>query len=197
MKSQMSKWTQLKLFSVACCCFFLNFVQCFTQELTQSFSDIHNDDTLEDQRDIQAQQDSQNKIAKPASLSELAIACSDIGSQQNEQLLEQPSDDISIGQEYENLVVADSVKIQFLDKNSCYTETIVAPVNQYVKFKNLKIFVHKCFKNLPQDSNEAVAYISVIDEIDDSIKYENWLFASCPSVNLFEHPIYDIRVVSQ
>jgi hypothetical protein len=83
-------------------------------------------------------------------------------------------------------------RIQILDKVSgkVYRETVV--VNCPKKFGTVELKLKRCFKNGPEDDKEVSALIEISEQ--GKVIFVNWLFASAPSVNLFAHPVYDVRV---
>lgn len=89
-------------------------------------------------------------------------------------------------------VELDDVKIQVLDKISGKVFHSRLAVKQMVKFGTIDIELRKAFKNSPDDNDEVYAYVEVKEK--GKIVFNDWLFASSPSVNLFKHPVYDIRV---
>lgn len=89
-------------------------------------------------------------------------------------------------------VELDSVKIQVLDKISGKVFHDKLTVKQSFKFGTIEVNLRKAFKNSPDDNDEVYAYIEIKER--GKIIFGDWLFASSPSVNLFKHPVYDIRV---
>jgi len=85
-----------------------------------------------------------------------------------------------------------SANVQILDKISGKVFRTNLKVNQEIKFESLKIKLIRCFKNSQDDNNEIYAYVIVQD--GERIRFSNWLFASAPVINLFEHSVYDVRV---
>jgi hypothetical protein len=86
----------------------------------------------------------------------------------------------------------DNVNIQILDKISgkVYRENI--KLNSVKIFRSIGVKLKRCFKNSPEDAREISAYIEIAE--NGKVIFSNWLFASSPSINLFSHPIYDIRI---
>jgi hypothetical protein len=86
----------------------------------------------------------------------------------------------------------DNVKVQILDKVSgkVYREIIKSGFAKV--FGSIELKLKRCFKNGPEDNKEISAFIEINEE--GQAIFENWLFASAPSVNLFAHPVYDIRI---
>lgn len=89
-------------------------------------------------------------------------------------------------------VELDSIKIQVLDKISGKVFRSKLNVKQAIKFGTIEVDLIKAFKNSPDDNDEVYAYIEIKEK--GKIVFNDWLFASSPSVNFFKHPVYDIRV---
>ncbi|MBR1734364.1 MAG: DUF2155 domain-containing protein [Alphaproteobacteria bacterium] len=84
-----------------------------------------------------------------------------------------------------------AVNVQILDKISGKVINKRIRVNQSIKVAGIEITLKRCFKNSPEDSKEIYAFIEIGER--KSI-FSKWLFASSPSINLFAHPQYDVRV---
>ncbi|GHT91242.1 hypothetical protein FACS1894122_03300 [Alphaproteobacteria bacterium] len=84
------------------------------------------------------------------------------------------------------------VNIQILDKISGKIFRRNIKTNESIKFGNISLKLKRCFKNSPEDSKEIYAYIEVYE--NKRKIFSNWKFASHQSVNLMEHPVYDIKV---
>ena len=95
---------------------------------------------------------------------------------------------------------AKSVELKILDKVSSKSSKLKIEINNEVKFKNLKIKVLKCENSKFDDNPEVTAYLQVIDtdskNNDKVFVFNGWTFASSPSLKPFDHPVYDIWLVS-
>ena len=64
----------------------------------------------------------------------------------------------------------------------------------------MKIKVLKCENSKFDDNPEVTAYLQVIDteskNNDKVFVFNGWTFASSPSLKPFDHPVYDIWLVS-
>lgn len=89
-------------------------------------------------------------------------------------------------------IETDGVNIQVLDKISGKVFCNRLFVNKPEKFGNIELNIKRCFKNSPEDDNEIYAYIEIKE--NQQLIFSKWLLASSVSVNLFSHPIYDVRV---
>jgi hypothetical protein len=89
-------------------------------------------------------------------------------------------------------VEIDNVNVQILDKISGKVYKSKIKLNVPQAFGSIKIKLKRAFKNSPEDDKEIYAFIEIKEK--NKVIFANWLFASAPSVNIFENPIYDIRV---
>ena len=89
-------------------------------------------------------------------------------------------------------VRSDRVNVQVLDKISGKVFRAKLGLSQPVRFGAITMKLNESFINSPDDIDEVYAHISI--EEKGRVVFDNWLFASSPSVNLFTHPVYDVRV---
>jgi len=87
-------------------------------------------------------------------------------------------------------------EVKILDKVSSKTNLLKLKVGEEKKFKNLLIKSLKCKKSEFDDNPEITAYIQVKDLIntdnDEVFIFNGWTFLSSPTINPFDHPVYDI-----
>ena len=92
------------------------------------------------------------------------------------------------------------LEIKILDKVSSKTSTVELKIGKEVEFKNLLIKSLKCENSKFDDTPEITAYIQVIDKTntnnDEVFVFNGWLFSSSPSLKPFDHPVYDIWLMS-
>ena len=92
------------------------------------------------------------------------------------------------------------LEIKILDKVSSKTNTIELKIGKEVEFKNLLIKSLKCENSKFDDNPEITAYIQVIDKTntnnDEVFVFNGWAFSSSPSLKPFDHPVYDIWLMS-
>ena len=88
------------------------------------------------------------------------------------------------------------VELKILDKVSSKNSTILLKIGQEKKINNLMIKVLKCQNSKFDDNPEITAYIQVKDlnikQKDKVFIFNDWTFASSPSLKPFDHPVYDI-----
>ena len=86
--------------------------------------------------------------------------------------------------------------LTILDKVNSQSDIIEIKVGKEYKFKNLSINILKCNNSKFDDDPEVTAYMQVRDTINrDENKvfiFNDWTFASSPSIRPFDHPVYDI-----
>ena len=92
------------------------------------------------------------------------------------------------------------LEIKILDKVSSKTSTVELKIGQEIEFKNLLIKSLKCENSKFDDNPEITAYIQVIDKTntsnDEVFVFNGWAFSSSPSLKPFDHPVYDIWLMS-
>jgi len=83
-----------------------------------------------------------------------------------------------------------------LDKVNSQSDIVEIEVGKEYIFKNLSINILKCNNSEFDDDPEVTAYMQVKDmvNIDENKVYifNDWTFASSPSIRPFDHPVYDI-----
>ncbi len=93
-----------------------------------------------------------------------------------------------------------SVEINILDKVSSKNTILKLKIGEEKKFQNLLIKVLKCENSKFDDDPEITAYIQVKDlNISDNDKvfiFNGWTFSSTPTLNPFDHPVYDLWLSS-
>ena len=86
--------------------------------------------------------------------------------------------------------------LTILDKVNSQSDIIEIEVGKEYKFKNLSINILKCNNSKFDDDPEVTAYMQVRDIVnkDDNkvFIFNDWTFASSPSIRPFDHPVYDI-----
>ena len=97
----------------------------------------------------------------------------------------------------ENIQVNEKfAELNILDKVSSKTSSINVKIGEEFTFQNLLINVLKCKNSKFDDDPEVTAYMQVIDlkstNNDKVYIFNDWTFASSPSIRPFDHPVYDI-----
>ena len=88
------------------------------------------------------------------------------------------------------------IEIKILDKVSSKNNLLKLKVGEEKQFKNLLIKSLKCKNSEFDDNPEIIAYIQVKDltkkDNDEVFIFNGWTFLSSPTINPFDHPVYDI-----
>ena len=90
--------------------------------------------------------------------------------------------------------------IKILDKISSKNTLLKLKNGELIKFKDLSIKSLKCKNSEFDDDPEITAYIQVRDltnkNNDEVFVFNGWMFSSSPSIKPFDHPVYDVWLVS-
>ena len=89
-----------------------------------------------------------------------------------------------------------TAELSVLDKVSSKNTSIKVKVGEEFSFQNLNIKVLKCYNSEFDDDPEVMAYMQVKDNTmnnnDRVFIFNDWTFASSPSIRPFDHPVYDV-----
>ena len=87
-------------------------------------------------------------------------------------------------------------KIKILDKISSKNISVELINGENFKYSDLQIKSIKCKHSEFDDDPEIIAYVQVRDlsnkKNDEVYVFNGWMFSSSPSINPFDHPVYDI-----
>ena len=87
-------------------------------------------------------------------------------------------------------------KIKILDKISSKNISVNLINGENFKYSDLQIKSIKCKHSEFDDDPEITAYVQVRDlsnkKKDEVYVFNGWMFSSSPSINPFDHPVYDI-----
>lgn len=90
------------------------------------------------------------------------------------------------------------VILRGLNKITARTSTIKVALGESVKFGNLSIILHACWKSPPEEELENKTLLEVWEEIPKEPRkriFSGWMFSSSPLISAPEHPVYDITVI--
>ena len=104
---------------------------------------------------------------------------------------------------FSNWVEGNVVTLQGLDKITARIKTLKFNVGEKNNFGILEVFVKRCVLSRPTETPESMAYITIFDNSEKSLKnkqtnivFNGWMFASSPALNALEHPVYDLILIS-
>jgi len=90
--------------------------------------------------------------------------------------------------------------IKILDKIKTKNTLIKLKNGEITKFKDLSIKSFKCKNSEFDDDPEVTAYLQIRDlsnkNNDEVFAFNGWMFSSSPSLTPFDHPVYDVWLVS-
>ena len=91
------------------------------------------------------------------------------------------------------------IEIKILDKVSSKNYKVKINIGEEKVFKNISIKPLKCKNSEFDDNPEIIAYLQVKDlkdtDNDEVFVFNGWTFSSSPSINTFDHPVYDIWLI--
>jgi hypothetical protein len=86
-----------------------------------------------------------------------------------------------------------------LDKITGQAVNIDAPVGIAVSYATLTLTVRYCYSTPPSETPETTAFLQIVDHRPDQPAkqvFSGWMWASSPSLNAMQHPLYDVWVIS-
>ena len=90
--------------------------------------------------------------------------------------------------------------IKILDKISSKNTLLKLENGKLKKFKDLELKSIKCKNSEFDDNPEITAYIQVRDLTKENnnevFVFNGWMFSSSPSIEPFDHPVYDVWLAS-
>ena len=91
------------------------------------------------------------------------------------------------------------IELKVLDKVSSKNYKINIKIGEEKIFKNISIKPLKCKNSKFDDNPEVIAYLQVKDlkniGNDEVFVFNGWTFSSSPSINTFDHPVYDLWLI--
>ena len=91
------------------------------------------------------------------------------------------------------------IDIKILDKLSSKSKLLKLDIGENFSYKNLEIKVLKCKNSKFDDNPEITTYLQVKDSKnsnkDEVFVFNGWTFSSSPSIQVFDHPVYDLWIL--
>ena len=91
------------------------------------------------------------------------------------------------------------VDIKILDKLSSKNKSLKLKIGEDYVFKNLTLKVLKCKNSEFDDDPEITSYLQVRDlnnkDNNEVFVFNGWTFSSSPSIQVFDHPVYDLWIL--
>jgi len=92
-----------------------------------------------------------------------------------------------------------TLMLRGLDKITGKPTDIAAPIGKPVHFATLTITARYCYSTPASETPETSAFIQIDDHRPDQGAkhvFSGWMYASSPSLNGMEHPLYDVWVIN-
>ena len=89
-----------------------------------------------------------------------------------------------------------NAELVLLEKVRAQPSTLQVRVGQTVAFGSLTILLRSCATRPPDLPADSAAFLDITDSRASSAGFHGWILANTPAVALFEHPIYDLRLVA-
>ena len=86
------------------------------------------------------------------------------------------------------------VQLQALDKVSAKTTLLDGRVGTPMQFGSLTITVSACVVRPPDRPQDAAAFVQITDSHQSEPGFRGWMFEDEPSLAIFQHPLYDVRL---
>jgi hypothetical protein len=84
--------------------------------------------------------------------------------------------------------------IRIMNKIDSTVQTVPLKVGQTATYQSLSVTLTGCFVR-PQDlPADAAARLQIVDHRPDSPAFNGWMLKREPSLNLYEHPVYDVQL---
>ena len=107
---------------------------------------------------------------------------------------------LNINSNSQNNLEGTFTDIKILDKISSKNNLLKLKNGELIQFNDLVIKSLKCKNSEFDDNPEITAYIQVRDltnkNNDEVFVFNGWMFSSSPSIKPFDHPVYDVWLVS-
>lgn len=95
-----------------------------------------------------------------------------------------------------NIIEGNIVSISILDKITAKVVKLDIPINSVFYYKGIEIKPKKCFiNNISSNILNNFSNIEINKKTLDNnyvFLFDGWFFKSRPSLNVFDHPVYDI-----
>ena len=91
------------------------------------------------------------------------------------------------------------IELKILDKVSSKNYKVKIRIGEEKIFKDISIKPFKCKNSKFDDNPEITTYLQVKDnknsDNDEVFVFNGWTFSSSPSIQVFDHPVYDLWIL--
>ena len=96
----------------------------------------------------------------------------------------------------ETTTTTTTANLRALDKVSGQTWDFAVAAGQSAHLGPLTLFTKECRYPTDDPSSNAYVYLSIQDERDGGELFRGWMVAASPALNAFDHPRYDVWVLT-
>lgn len=92
-----------------------------------------------------------------------------------------------------------AIRLQGLNKVTARISTLSGPLGTVMRFGNIEIIAHRCWKAPPDQQPENAALLEIRElhaNESPQIIFQGWMFSSSPALSALEHAVYDITVLA-
>lgn len=91
------------------------------------------------------------------------------------------------------------IKLRGLNKVTARISVIEEPLGTVMRFGNLEIIAHRCWRAKPEEQPENAALLEIRElkpgEGPQTV-FSGWMFSSSPALSSLEHPVYDVTLLT-
>ena len=86
-------------------------------------------------------------------------------------------------------------ELRLMNKVDSHPQTVMLKLGQSVSYGSLTITLRACLSRPVDQIQDWAAYLDIIDSHQDESGFHGWTLANEPWIGLFEHPVYDVRLM--
>ena len=90
----------------------------------------------------------------------------------------------------------ETADVVVLDKVNAKSTPLTLKVGQAADNASLSIALRACVVRPPDLPSDSAAYFDITDSRPGAPGFHGWMLSNEPSVSMFQHPIYDVRLVA-
>ena len=90
----------------------------------------------------------------------------------------------------------DAADLVVLDKVNAKSNGLTLKVGQAADNASLSIALRGCVIRPPDMPKDSAAYLDITDSRPGAPGFHGWILANEPAVSMFQHPIYDVRLLA-
>ena len=94
--------------------------------------------------------------------------------------------------------LTNSVNVQIIDKISGEVIIKKLKINEMFAFKRIRVVIRKCFVSPIDKPLNYIGFVEIYHiPYSKNIEkvFSNWMFTENITINMFEHPVYDVKII--